>query len=246
MNPLRTKFLVWLTCAALLCFATIGGVAAAVIVTNTAQEGPGNTFAVSNSDLLQTNLASFQTTGGFGSFGGGPISVLFNGIFGASGAVFDGQNIAPGTGATLTFSLNLSVNTMGYDLTQLTTIASWDTGRDGQEYSISYSTVSAPGVFISLAIIPQFNPQGVVDTLNSHTRVSVTDSNGILASNVAHIRYTFTSFENSGTAYREIDVLGVASVPEPTTFGLLALGAGAFILRTVRQQRQKARSLRAS
>jgi len=55
----------------------------------------------------------------------------------------------------------LSVNTFGYTLTRLETFASWDTGRDGQEYTVAYSTVAAPNTFTTLAVVPPFeNPVG--------------------------------------------------------------------------------------
>jgi hypothetical protein len=54
--------------------------------------------------------------------------------------------------------------------------------------------------------------------------VSITeDITGILASNVATIRYVFPLQSLSGVQYKEIDIIGVASViPEPGTYALIA------------------------
>ena len=126
------------------------------------------------------------------------------------------------------------MNTLGYTLTNLSTYAGWNAGRDGQEYTVSYSTVGAPGTFTTLTTIPQFNPTGV-PFADAHTLVSLTDSTGVLATGVAAVRYTFTGFENGGTAYREFDAFGSPTtgpgnpgVPDAgSTAALLGLGLGA-------------------
>ena len=210
---------------ALIVAASVGyflpsGGAAVVITTNNINDG--SVYTVSNSDLFQTNLSSVTSTGGFAGFANNSLSLLTNGSFGApntSGV----DSVAP-DGATITFSFDLLANPLGYDITGLTTYAGWDSGRDGQEYTVSYSTVSAPNTFQTLVMVPQFNPTGIPFS-NAHTRVGLTDSSGLLAGNVAAIRYSFTSFENSGTAYREIDAFGSPSVPEPGSVFLIALGA---------------------
>ncbi len=205
-------------CAALSC---AGQLHATLFILTESQSGSGNTFPVSNTDLLQTSLSSFTiNSGAFGGFGGGTAAVLFNGVHGASGPAFDGQNSAPSPNSQITFSLDLVASPLGYDLTQLDSIASWDAGRDGQEYAVEYSTVSAPGTFLSLANVPQFNPSQPFS--DAHTRVRLTDTSGVLAANVANLRYTFTSFESGGTAYRELDVIGTPSVPEPGEYAAVA------------------------
>ncbi|MDZ4403503.1 PEP-CTERM sorting domain-containing protein [Prosthecobacter sp.] len=215
-------------------FLSTGRLEAAVIITNTAQEGPGNTFSVSSTDLLQTSLASASVTGDFYGISSGDSTVLYNGLFGASGIAGAPQSLAPTGNYVITFALDLSVNTNGYFLTQLDSFTSWDAGRDGQQYSVLYSTAFAPDTFFALATVPQFNPSPT-DGDHSHTRVSLTDSTGTLASNVAKIRYTFTGFENGGTAYRELDIIGT-SVPEPGIFGLFALGLGGLTLRRTKKR----------
>jgi PEP-CTERM motif len=226
--------------------------AQAQVITTTSSLNDGSIFAVSNSDLFQTNLASVTASGGFSGFANNSLALLTNGSFG--GANTDGaSSVAPFAGTTLTFNFNLSVNTLGYTLTNLRTYVGWDSGRDGQEYSVAYSTVAAPSSFTLLASVPQFNPAGV-PFANAHTLVSLTDGSGVLASGVASVRFTFTGFENGGTAYREFDAFGSATgavtpptpgltaVPEPSTYGLMgvALLGGIIVLK---RRRAKAAAL---
>ena len=212
---------------------------AQVVVTNTSQAGAGSAFAVSNSDLFQTNLSSVSTTGTFSSFFTNTPSLLVNSDFGpeGNGAAAASASVGPQSGATIRFDLDLSVHTAGYNVTRLETFAGWDSGRDGQQYTVAYSTVAAPNTFSLLATIPQFNPPPDPGGINN-TRVSLTDSSGFLAVDVAAFRYTFTGFENNGTAYREVDAFGTpAPVPEPACV-LLVCAAGGLAWRARRRRRR--------
>src|SRR4029078_8576302 len=51
---------------------------------------------------------------------------------------------------TSTYPFDSSVNTLGYDVSQIQTIAGWSANRAGQNYQLAYSTVDDPGTFISL------------------------------------------------------------------------------------------------
>jgi hypothetical protein len=203
---------------------------ATVIITPTAASGAANVFPVSNSDLLQTNLSAATSTGGFAGFSANTLSLLSNGAFGASGASGGTASVAPGLGTTIRFDLDLSANPLGYILTRMETFASWDTGRDGQEYTVAYSTVAAPNTFTTLAVVPEFEAPVGTPFADSHTRISLTDDTGVLATNVASIRYTFTTVEANGTAYREFDVFGTP-VPEPSGLSLVCLAGGGLLLR---------------
>ena len=113
---------------------------------------------------------------------------------------------------------------LGSTITSIRTFAGWgDTGRDGQAYTVQYSVVSDPTNFITLAAITRYDPQESEfpagpygrDKTNPSTMVELTSSSGPLAVNVAAIRFVFGSydtntnaFENEGSAYREIDVIG--------------------------------------
>lgn len=199
-----------------------------LIVTTASTTGDADVFPVSSTDLFQTNLSSIAVTGDFSYFSAHAPSRLTDGAFGLSGVYGGDATVALEGGATMTFLLDVSVNTNGYTLTRLDSFASWDEGRDGQEYTVAYSTVSAPTTFVDLVTISQFNP--VAFSNYSNSKVSLTDDSGPLATHVAAVRYTFTSFESDGTAYREIDAFGsvtavTAAVPEPSSLMLAMLGA---------------------
>lgn len=204
---------------------------------------PGE-ISISSSDLLQTNLLSSARSGAPGS--GNTyfyredsgytvdISRLYDGAlgtYGSSGLGGDGQyNVMPNN-VTITFTFDLTTNTAGYDLSTIRTFASWDSGRNGQSYEVRYSTADAPTSFSTLYTIATYNPS------DSTTMVQLSTISGNLASNVAALEFVFTGFENSGTGYREFDVLGAASVvPEPSTYTAF-VGLAVFGLVFLRRRR---------
>jgi len=90
--------------------------------------------------------------------------------------------------------------------------------------------VANPTTFVDYATV-NFNPTAGSDPTAS--RVQISDSTGIVANNVAAIRFTFdqpAAPENGYTGYTEIDVIGQA-MPEPTAMGLVALGAAGLLAR---------------
>jgi len=114
-------------------------------------------------------------------------------------------------GSTVIYTLPVSVD--GYDLTNITVYGGWkDNGRDQQGYTVYYSTVAAPANFISLAAV-YFNPS--VASVPSATRVTLTDSAGVLATNVAAVKFDFTSptTPNGYCGYAAITIFGTASIP---------------------------------
>ena len=74
-----------------------------------------------------------------------------------------------------------------------------------------YSTVSAPTSFISLATV-NFNPS-VADNTPSCTKVDIGYSSGVLATNVAAVKFDFTNpgSENGYCGYAELTVFGTPS-----------------------------------
>jgi len=107
-----------------------------------------------------------------------------------------------GAGSLLIYTLPDSDH--GFDLTNITVYGGWaDSGRDQQAYSVYYSTVTAPTNFISLAIV-NFNPP-IANNIQSATRAMLTSSAGVLATNVAAVKFDFTSpaSENGYCAMQE-------------------------------------------
>jgi hypothetical protein len=260
--------------AILVCFPALA--AGAVTQTNWSTGDsslPGDSPIVHANNLLHTSLASATRTGAGetnpGNFyfyrendaGGYNVDLarLYDGQFGASGSS-SSASVLPNK-VSLTFAFNLTPNSAGYNLSTIRTYAGWDSGRDGQQYTVEYSTVSAPGTFSSLATVsrfdttifpltePVYNDDGEwTGTYKEYeweaaTLVQLRAESGFLAENVAALRFNFTgfgdngnAFENGGTGFREFVVQGAAAeisaVPEPSAlFGTMMLLAAGVLTR---------------
>ena len=117
-----------------------------------------------------------------------------------------------GAGASLIYPLTGSA--YGYDLTNITVDGGWaDNGRDQQAYTIYYSTVMAPGTFVPLTSINYNPPEG--GGMQSATRVMFQSATGFLATNVAAVKFDFSSppSENGYCGYSQLAVSGPAGAP---------------------------------
>ncbi|HWQ90605.1 MAG TPA: hypothetical protein VN673_02955, partial [Clostridia bacterium] len=123
--------------------------------------------------------------------------------------------VAGGQNAGLSATYTLPVATLGYDVTNITIYSGWkDSGRDGQAYNISYSTVDNPTVFTVLGIVKYDGPTLPQNT-PSAIQLTFTDSaGGAIARNVAQIRFDFSApnSENGWTGYGAITVDGTPAV----------------------------------
>jgi hypothetical protein len=133
-------------------------------------------------------------------------------------------------GSTVIYTLPASIN--GYNLTNITVYGGWqDNGRDQQAYTVYYSTVSAPTNFNSLTSV-NFEPT-VPGSTPSATRVTLTSTTGILATNVAGVKFDFTnpSSENGYCGYAAITVSGTLSAVPPLVGNCALLGGhGGFVI----------------
>ena len=118
---------------------------------------------------------------------------------------------ASDAGSTLIYTLPASE--FGYDLTNITVYGGWqDSGRDAQAYTVYYSTIVNPDVFMVLDSV-NYNPS-VTGGVASATQVILSDSAGQpIATNVAAVKFDFTSpaSENGYTGYGAITMEGMAS-----------------------------------
>jgi len=126
-----------------------------------------------------------------------------------------------GAGATVVYTLPGSAE--GYNLTNITVYGGWaDAGRDQQAYVIYYSKASAPTTFYALRSV-NYNPSNPAGA-QSATRATLTAASGVIASNVAAVKFDFTnpSSENGYVGYGEIQVFGLPSLPPavPTDLGI--------------------------
>lgn len=172
---------------------------------------------VSTTDLLTGKTAT--SVSGWNTGNGSTVAELNDGIHGGSGTPVEGTWTT--VGATATYNLGLGTNNLGYDLTSIQSIAAWlNVGFGNQAYTVEVKFVGAAS-FTSLATVDH---QPLGSTVGA-TKVTLTDTTGILASGVEFIRFTATSVNggaNSGAfVFREIDVIGTSSTT--STVGRLTL-----------------------
>jgi GDSL-like Lipase/Acylhydrolase family len=117
-----------------------------------------------------------------------------------------------GAGSSITYTLGGSA--YGYDLTNITVYGGWaDNGRDQQAYTVYYSTVMSPSIFVPLSSVNS-NPTAA-SGMQSATRISLQSGNAPLATNVAAVMFDFTtpSSENGYCGYDQIALFGSVSAP---------------------------------
>ncbi|MFC4992600.1 PEP-CTERM sorting domain-containing protein [Rubritalea tangerina] len=227
----------------LLTLASSASLHAALVYNNNSSTSEG-TFVASNTDLAQTQLTSIARTSGsvFAGINGGNPNQLVNGSALTGGGLFHSS----GTNdthfpATYTLEFDLSINTLGYDITTINTIAGWnENGRTlaNQQYELQYSVVG-DAAFQSLGV-QSFTPfSGADGNGASASLLSITDDSGTIAQGVDAIRFIVQDHGQhtgtaQGTVFKEFDVIGaatVASVPEPSTTALIGIGGLSLILR---------------
>ena len=183
------------------------------VVTNgslIAGRSPSTALGDFSEEVPGRNVNSLTTSNNLGI-------TLINGTYAATcgtNYVTCGNGADPGgvsAGSTIVYTLPAA--TCGYDLTNITVYGGWaSNGRDQQAYTAYYSTVSAPANFIALTSV-NYNPS-VAANMSSATRVTLTSSNGVLAANVAAVKFDFTSPtpENGYCGYASITLFGTASI----------------------------------
>lgn len=198
-------------------------------ITHATGAGPLAPFTVRNDDLLQTHLSSVTPTGTFNLEGTGGVPILNNGAFSITGVSNNNPELATGeNGASVTFTLDTSVNTFGYDVTSIDGYGGWnDGGRDHQLYNVSYSLVGSPD-FVFLGRVDD-EPTGLAGV--SAVRASFATA----LTGVDAVRIDFLNgHENGHVGYGEFDVVGSVTAPEPASLSLLAMGALILVRRSRR------------
>ena len=203
------------------------------------QSGQNDAYLVSSVDLLQTSVSSTNNSltlnvGENTGAGGNTSVVLNNGVFGLGSSVpinvFTGkQESLVIESGTITYTLDTSLNTLGYTITSIQTFAGWsDFNRGSQAYTVSVSQVGS-AIFTDLAAVLL-----AADGFTQERFTITEDATGILATGVDEIRFTFPTQQFSGVGYKELDVFGYAVVPEPSTLILFGLGMATLSLRRKR------------
>jgi hypothetical protein len=209
---------------------------------------PGEAFDATG-NILATSVVSATYSGTFYRQDSGylvDLSRLSDGILGSLGSAGlggDGRYTVMPNVATIQFDLDAP-----YDITSIRSYASWDSGRDGQAYTVSYATAANPSSYTSLVNVTYFEvtdfpmqesfdwetfePILVPDESTATTLVELASTTGVLAEDVVSLRFIFGGQENGGTAFREFQV---TAVPEPATIVIAAAGL-AYAARVVRRR----------
>ncbi|GAA5125201.1 autotransporter-associated beta strand repeat-containing protein [Luteolibacter yonseiensis] len=132
-------------------------------------------------------------------------ATVTDGVLGTTDAAGNIQSVTPNNGNTVTFPLDLAAKPAGYDITSFESYAAWGSnGRDDQRFTLEYSVVGAPTVFLPLTEVFNHTEYPPTDSPKKATRTRVTRSGGTpLALGVAAIRLTFHDQENGYCGYRE-------------------------------------------
>jgi len=188
-----------------------------------------------DTSLLSASLIAGQNPPAGGSdtdsrfVGGGDhaagLSVLTDGNYGTFAS--DGTHpafAAAGHGAGNYVIYTLGSDVKGYDVTNILIAGGWnDAGRDSQYYTIQYSTVANPDMFIPLVSVAnnlsggngKAAPASGVPTV---VRSTFTPASGVLASHVYAIQVNFEfphDVANGYSGYSEISVFGAPSATAP-------------------------------
>jgi hypothetical protein len=178
-------------------------------------------------DLLETSVTSFSgENAGALVRNGSATGASGTSVAGTFPAEVWGGFAAIATNPITTYDFDLSVNTFGYDITAVQVYSAWNDARSGQNYQLFYALVGDPTTFSPLDV-------SVVATATNASVITRTEDSVLgasLLSGVSSIRFVHATnsdapaIPGTGTVYREFDVVGFASVPEPATsmFGLCA------------------------
>ena len=163
----------------------------------------------SGTNLLNGATANTPSAPAGSNHGNGDITssswmTLTDGSVGSAGS--QSQSVAPLEDTSVIFPFDITTNTKGYNLTSFDSYAAWgDTGRDNQDFTILYSTVTNPFVFIPIDTIANHTNSPLNAT---HSRI--TAASGFIANNVGALKFYFKNQENGYVGYREFIALGNA------------------------------------
>ena len=166
-------------------------------------------YPVLKDDLVNTGTPSLAKVlfDEFTPFGACNAAALNDGEVGAASNQ-QGVTFALNGQWTATFILDIAKSPNGYDISEIRSTAGWPPSRAFQKYELLVSKVSAPDKFISLGIF-EVSAEGAIAT-----QIKLTGKQNPIESNVASIKFKIMVPASIGseTAYREIDVVGAASV----------------------------------
>ena len=195
--------------------------------------------ATSSSDLLHGLTPTH--TGFVGHPSSGPIEVILNdGSHGNPAPSIDGTQALDLTEESpqyiLTYTLDLSGAAFGYDISSIDTFTGWQDYRAGQDFDIEYSVVGDT----------DFNELGNIQEIVTNQNLHLNVTSDTPLTGVDQIRFSINSAPNPtnskpgstiGSVWREIDVTGTATVPEPSTMMLALVGGLGMVIQRRRRRR---------
>ena len=201
-----------------------------IVQLNSGQTGPAGFYPAwsiaTNTDLVFGFATDGSGNPGTATAGAGNFGVDTQ-LYGDPTILADGNltndrfgmvSCGPGSsaGLSMTYTLNTSSATNGYDLTNIVVYGGWpDDGRNEQKYQVLYSTVAAPTTFSSIGTF-DYNPSFSSSEPNS-SRVMLVPATGVLAQNVAAVEINWNlqgaQPKNGWEGYSEITIAGTPSAP---------------------------------
>ena len=193
----------------------------------------------SSTDLINGVAATGFTTSSGNTSGtwntaaaqGATVPELNDGIHGLSfaGAGNTVQGAWPNSLATATYTIGLGANSLGYNITSIQSIAAWvNAGFGNQAWTLAVQPAGG-GSFVDVATV-NYTPFGT--SAGGASKVTLT---GMNITGVQAVRVTTISVNggNNGGSFvwRELDVTGASTVPEPSSALLVGLGGLAVLLR---------------
>ncbi len=191
---------------------TVGGIPSTTSVepgpvVTTENQTNAFTWTVESPNLIANQLPSSYGVGDF-TLEGCNVTNLTDGVIGFGSAF--GTSLGANGIAVPWIIFN---SPSGWDLTNIVVYSLWhDYGRDGQFYTVSYSTLSEPSTFLPLSTV-YYNPDVPQDGRDSGNRVEISPVTGqtVLATNVAAVKFDFTIQGNQDfgwSGYSEIVLQG--------------------------------------
>jgi hypothetical protein len=233
---------VWLGIFAVAVLVCIPLVQGSIIQSNTTYaDGTIATLPVSNSDLINfgaSTLDSFTVSANSnpdetpdrGAIDGAADNLSPSYTWFSNHTGDTGLDKNPGV---FTFNLDVSENTFGYDIARIDSFAGFRLRQlADQVMTVEYSLVG-DAAFVILDTYSYLDPAG-----KEYSRISLADDTAdYMLTGVDALRFSYAdplSNTYNEIMIQEIDVIGVAAVPEPATIGML--GASAALILFVRRR----------
>ena len=171
---------------------------------------------------------------GFANQGGaGGEFVLTDGQFPGVGGSYNIQAFATlgrSGGAVTYVTYTLPASASGYNITNIQVYGGWpDSGRDHQEYTISYSTVSDPLTFVELDQVFYQPPTTPSSPTATHLTFESATPGAAMATDVYALKFDFTTPTQGGdwVGYAEIQIFGTpVGVSQPPVLSDVGLSNG--------------------